>query len=142
MFEDFFKDIKHLNYVVQRNWDNLPESCLVGTHVDLDLFVSEGDRAALEQILERFPDVEVMTDVRSPKDDYYPSYIGVQMLTFTEWHNDIVSVPNEQEHFESLFYHNAVHKNDNPYGDKLKELFLSIHPPVQCKDGGVGYYVE
>jgi len=136
----FFQDIQHLNYVVQRNWDNLPDSFIVGEHEDLDLFVSEGDKEELLRILETYPNIKAVTDVRSLSDNYYPERIA-NLLLFESVKHYEVSVPNPLAHFISLYYHNAVHKKGNPYGKKLKELFLKSFEPVRCVDKGVGYYV-
>lgn len=130
------KAISHLNYVVQRNWDFLPESMIVGNHDDLDLFVSDEDRAELELLIKGYEKI----DCRSPQDNYYPQEISEELLSDRIKFNDFW-IPNNYAHFFSLFYHNAVHKKDNPYGEKLKELFLEEFPPVRCTDGGVGYYV-
>lgn len=129
--------IKHLNYVVQRNWDNLPESCEVGVHKDLDLFVSEDDRDELVRHLEPYYE---LVDVRSPRDDYYPREISEQLLASHRWHGGF-RIPSESAAFLALYYHNLVHKDGDPYKDELDDLFIEAYPPVQCADQGVGYYL-
>ena len=130
------EQIKHLNYVVQRNWDNLPESMIVGNHDDLDLFVSDKDRAELELLIKGYDKI----DCRSPQDNYYPQKIAKNMLLDRKRFGGFW-ILSPQVHFMSLYYHNAVHKKDNPYGEKLKEIFLESFKPIKCTDGGVGYYV-
>ncbi len=129
------KTISHLNYVVQRNWDNLPDSYEVDGHNDLDLFVSEEDREELEFAIRNDENV----DVRSPMDCYYSNAISALILQNRRVHGGFW-IPSQNAHFVSLFYHNAVHKNDNPYGEKLKKIFYESHPPQQCTDKGVGFY--
>lgn len=137
MFKDLAEKIKHLNYVVQRNWDNLPQSCEVGEHKDLDLFVSEEDRDELVTHLESYYE---LVDVRSPRDDYYPKAIADQLLASHRWHGGF-RIPSEGTAFIALYYHNLVHKDGDPYKYELEELFLEAYPPVQCADHGVGYYI-
>lgn len=139
MYANFFEAIKDLNYVVQRNWDNLPESCEVDGHNDIDLFVSETDRSKLEYIVECF-NLSNMVDIRSEKDCYYTIEIGAALLASYLMYNKI-KIPVPVAHFLSLCYHSLVHKKDNPYEKKLKEVFLDIYKPIQCIDKGVGYYV-
>lgn len=130
------KTINHLNYVVQRNWDNLPTSFVVDGHDDLDLYVSEEDREELEEIIGNRDDV----DIRSPLDDYYPDSIQDRLLQDRRTFNGFW-IPSKESHFLSLYYHNVVHKDNNPYERVLKRLFLDIHSPRPCVDKGVGYYV-
>lgn len=139
VMNEFFKKIRGLNYIVQRNWDNLPESVEVDGHDDLDLFVSEEDRDELEAILKENPEMDKITDVRSARDNYYPGVINLELLRSTKTLNG-VRIPNPKAHFNSLYYHNAVHKDDNPYGEKLEELFLEMYPAIKCRDEGVGFY--
>lgn len=106
------ESIKHLEYVVQRNWENLPYSIGVEGHEDLDLFCSDEDRAELELLTHEYP----LVDVRSPMDDYYPEEIA-DMLLVTRFQYEEFFIPTPIAHFLALYYHNAVHKKDNPYGD-------------------------
>lgn len=124
------KQIQHLDYVVQRNWQGEAE------HDDLDLFVSLEDVDEMLAIVDGDP----LIDVRFPGDGYYPVAIERHLLTEPDECNGW-KIPNPFAHFISLYYHNAVHKKDNPYGEKLKTLFLEVFPPVRPDDKGVGYFV-
>lgn len=128
--------IKHLDYVVQRNWFNLPGSCEWNGHEDLDLFVSDKDRPELEEIL-KYHD---LVDCRSKSDGYYPPELSDLLLEEKRDFNGF-NIPSKEAYFLSLYYHNAVHKNTDPYKDELKRAFLDIFPPTKCTDNGVGYYV-
>lgn len=122
--------IKHLDYVVQRNWEGETG------HDDLDLFVSLEDADEMLAIVGDDP----LVDVRFPGDGYYP--VGIERFLLLEpaeykgW-----KIPNPFAHFISLYYHNAVHKDTDPYKDKLRQLFFEVFPPVEPDDKGVGYYV-
>ena len=128
--------IKHLNYVIQRNWKNLPNSMVVGEHDDLDLFVSEEDRSELELLIREQDKV----DCRSEIDLYYPQEISDEMLIGRREYNGFW-IPSAKAHFLSLYYHSKVHKAHDVYGEIIEEAFLEWIPPTKCTDEGVGYYV-
>ena len=65
----FFKDIKKLDYVVQRNWDNLPESCEVDGHNDLDLYCSMESLNELKWVIQQHK-LEDLIDLRFHGDGY------------------------------------------------------------------------
>ena len=138
--EHFFYKIRNYDYVVQRNFQNLPESYVVGAHDDLDLFCADEYKAAMLLIISEHPEFKI--DVRSEKDKYYPQEIGDMLLEKRKMIGKYIYIPNSRGHFFSLYYHNAVHKKDNPYGEKLKELFLETFHPVKCTDDGVGFYAS
>ena len=76
--EELFYGIKDLNYVVQRNFENLPGTYVVGEHEDLDLFCSDKDKIQLISIVSEYTKIPV--DVRSENDKYYPVTIGQMLL--------------------------------------------------------------
>ena len=137
LIRQFFDDIKHLNYVVQRNWDNLPKDYALPGHNDLDLFSTDEDKPKIQEILKKYE--EIYCDVRSPEDDYYP-YELFMMLLQNRVEKDGFFIPNTMAAFFALYYHNLIHKKDDPYNYKLRMLFKEMFPPVKCKDEGVGYY--
>ena len=138
MIESFLKEIQDLNYVVQRNWNNLPGSMEVDGHTDLDLFCSDDDKPKIVEKILKYPQLDI--DVRSYEDNYYPEVLAHFILSERKRLKELFYVPNPQTHFAILYYHNLVHKNDNPYGEKLGKLFLKMFPTVRCVDPGVGYY--
>jgi|14_taG_2_1085336.scaffolds.fasta_scaffold50969_2 hypothetical protein len=134
MWQSFLEKIEGLNYVVQRNWDYLPER--TETHDDIDIFVSLEDKDEMLFFAEHYDFV----DVRFPGDGYYPKEIEEKLLTDRREYNGFW-IPSKEAHFLALYYHNLVHKQDNPYGDHLESLFLEWCKPTRCVDEGVGYYV-
>jgi hypothetical protein len=132
--ENLVELLKPFDYVVQRNWEGLPN--LDSKHPDLDLFTTDEEVNNLKLIIKDYGYI----DVRSPKDNYYPCGISALMLLDKRKYKGFW-IPSPLAHFLSLFYHNAVHKQTDPYKDKLIELFLDIFPAVKCTDKGVGYYV-
>lgn len=138
LLRKFFDEIKGFNYVVQRNWENLPFSYEVNGHGDLDLFSTDDDKRRIEYVLQNYP--EILCDVRSPEDNYYPEKIA-NLLLATREEDDGFFIPAPMAAFLALYYHNSVHKQGNPYGPKLNEMFNEMFPPVRCKDEGVGYFV-
>lgn len=134
---EFFKEIEGFNYVVQRNWENLPYDYEVAGHQDLDLFATDEDKKKIEKILEKYP--EIPCDVRSPEDDYYPHDLNVLLLESRHGMGG-VWIPSPLAGFLALYYHNLVHKQGSPYEEKLGKMFKQMFPPVKCKDNGVGFY--
>ena len=134
----FFEEIYGFEYVVQRNWESLPFDYAVNGHDDLDLFVSDIEKPNIQRILkEKYP--EILCDVRSPEDDYYPMNLSVLLLA-NRVEQDGFYIPNPMAAFFAIYYHNLVHKQDGPYDNKLKDMFKEMFPPVRCKDRGVGFY--
>ena len=138
MLQDFFREIKDLNWVVQRNWQNLPGSYEVIGHSDLDLFSTDEDKQKIVEILKKYPTIPC--DVRSLEDDYYPREIADRMLN-NRIEMDGFYIPEPEVAFFALYYHNLVHKSGNDYRFVLEDMFKKMFSPVKCKDGGVGYFV-
>lgn len=124
------KKLQHLNYVVQRNWEGEEG------HDDLDLLVWGRDEKELREIVDDDP----LVDIRTEKDGYYPKKLAILMLTRREQENGWW-VPNKHAHFLSLYYHNEVHKEGNPYAHKLRELLLELYPPTEPDDKGVEFHI-
>jgi len=127
--------LKPYNYVVQRNWRNLPESITVENHDDLDLFCLDDHKGAIKTILQEYP----MVDVRSNEDRYYPEVLGNQLLFMPEEYGGY-KIPNKSSYYDALTYHNYLHKKDNPYAEELRRAFFDLYPKLRCVDDGVGYY--
>ena len=136
--KSFLEEIKNLNYVIQRNWENLPDGFIEG-HEDLDLFTTEKDKPELVKIAQKYPEIKI--DIRSYSDWYYPPLISNQLLTNRKLEKDLFWIPNDFVHFISLYYHDLVHKGGGHYTEKLKEIFKKIYPPTKCTDEGVGYFI-
>lgn len=125
--DELLKVLAPFNYVVQRNWQELPD--LDHEHPDLDLFVSEDD---YDDCLLEVKDYGFI-DLRHPSDGYYPDYISKIMLVDRREHNGW-AIPNKKAYFLSLYYHNAVHKTNNPYQEELKRAFLDWIPATKPDD--------
>ncbi len=130
----FFEEILELDYVVQRNWEELP---FVSENDDVDLFVSEKERSLLKIIAEKY---NTKIDVRSIEDGYYPPKICEMLLRNKRGHNGFY-IPSKEAYFISLFYHAHVQKKDKKYHRELKRAFLDWIPPTRPEDKGVGYFI-
>ena len=126
--------IKHLDYVVQRNWEDDPYK-----EGDLDLFVSLEHYNELDSIILN-AHLPFKVDIRTHGDNYYPDEICDQLLHNPREWNDW-KIPSLKAHYNSLMYHSLVHKSDHPYEHTLRNLFLEIYQPIKALDGGVGFYV-
>lgn len=132
MVEELRKELEKFNYVVQRNWEPLPE--LDPVHPDLDLFVSEEDYNDCLLITQQYPFI----DLRRPSDNYYPPYIADRMLLDRREYNGW-KIPSKEAYFLSLYYHDTVHKKDNPYKETLKSAFKDWIPPTKPEDPHVQF---
>jgi hypothetical protein len=121
------KEIEHINYVVQRNWEGDEE------HPDLDLFVSNDDYLELRRLL---PDA----DIRTPGDRYYPPFIERILLKDRRKYGDWW-IPSKQAAFLALYWHANLHKGpDHKYNEKLRNMFFDWLKPLKAIDKGVGYH--
>lgn len=140
LLDQLAKELSRFNYIVQRNWENLPDSIVVNGHEDLDLFTTDQDKWDLQQVIKPFQE-HIKIDVRSPEDDYYPEVLANSLLfkeNQTEYGGFRVPVPLIA--FLTLYYHSLVHKENNPYKAKLDAIFKGLYPPIKAKDDGVGFY--
>lgn len=126
--------INKLNYIVQRNWENLPD--LNEGHDDLDLLCDDKDYEELVSLTKDWP---YKVDVRKVSDGYYPLWLATSALTYKRLYKGFF-IPNEQYSFLLLYYHNFYHKLSDPYNGKLKELFRQWIPWVKPDDDGVKIY--
>lgn len=123
--------IAHLRYVVTRNWEQLPH--ISDEHPDLDIFVAGEDYEEMLSLAEPY------YDVRTQGDGYYPKYIEEKLLDVPREYKGF-KVPGPEAYFLSLYYHNAVHKKGDPYGERLRDIFLSWINPTRPFDAGVNFY--
>ena len=141
--KEFFKEIYEFEYVVMRNFENLPEDYEVGNHKDLDIFCSDLAKTRMKEIALKYPEIPI--DIFSPEDDYYPEEIAETMLEDRATIRDVdttVYIPNSRAYFFSLFYHNSVHKENGTYGKEREQLCLKPFRPIKLKEEGVGYSPE
>jgi hypothetical protein len=130
-FFSYLNDIS-FQYVVLRNWENLPESVELGDHSDLDLLVYD-----YQHFLEIFPEAKaefpfprvrhkmpigdtfIFMDVRHIGDGYYPADFEQAILDTREWNPKGFYTPNPVHFRVALVYHVVHHKNANTYPTHL-----------------------
>jgi len=123
-FFSYMHDV-NFQYVVLRNFDNLPNDAQLGEHSDLDLLVYD-----FEHFFELFPEARLVhkvprvrtripigesclyADVRSVGDDYYPESFQRAILRSREWNDRGFFTPDYACHTAALAYHAVHHKND------------------------------
>lgn len=149
-FFSYMNDID-FNYVVLRNWDNLPYSVELGEHTDLDLLVYD-----LNHWLEIFPQAKreydaprvrfklpidnsyIFCDIRMPGDGYYPLDFSLAILDSKEFNDKGFYTPNPMHFRLALAYHAVHHKNANTYPRYLGNL--SIKEMLQAlKESSIGW---
>lgn len=151
----FFSYLNDINfqYVVLRNWENLPDSVELGDHSDLDLLVYD-----YTHFLEVFPearaefpyprvrhklaigDTYIFMDIRHIGDGYYPADFEQSILDTREYNPNGFYTPDPLHFRVALAYHAVHHKNgiSDSYrihlGDvKTKDLLQSL------KESNVGW---
>jgi len=161
-FFEYMQDID-FEYVVLRNWENLPHNVQVGPHSDLDLLVYDFDHFKEihgENIQEVFPlprvqhkifigEDYVLCDVRHVGDNYYPIDFEIEILKSREKNPRGFYTPNPVMHRVALGYHAVHHKGVNSYekwlGDtKISEMLAALKESpigwVPPDDPTVGQY--
>lgn len=143
-----------VEYLVLRNWENLPDKADTGAHSDLDLLTSEPGRVIDLLSLQKMQPEEwrvqykltfddgrfTYVDLRRTGDDYYPLEFEKDMLKGRELHEKGFFIPNEDDHFVSLLYHALVHKPSvsRDYKHKLIEKMIGVRI-IRPKDASVYY---
>lgn len=160
-FFEYMNDVD-FQYVVLRNFENLPDSVEMGEHSDLDLLVYDLDhwKEIFPQAIQEHPyprvrfrmpigDNYIYCDVRHLGDDYYPLHFERAILETREWNERGFFTPNPLHHTLALAYHVAHHKGVNRYkkwlGDvTVQELLDALKKSnvgwVKPKDFTVGDY--
>lgn len=127
-FLSYMNDID-FEYVVLRNWENLPHNVTVGPHSDLDLLVYDFEHFKEihgDNLKEVFPlprvqhklfigEDYVLVDVRHVGDNYYPIDFEVEILKSREKNERGFYTPNPVMHRVALGYHAVHHKGFNNY---------------------------
>lgn len=130
-----------VDYVVLRNFEDLPECCHTESHGDIDLLVgSYADACLIANAIPVFGDPTrvhhtavvggetVAFDFRYVGDDYYDERWQRWMLESRRFVQGGFFVPDPENHFYSLLYHAAVHKPalSPDYAERLSEMAKSI----------------
>lgn len=110
-------------YVVLRNWENLPNDISLGEHSDLDLLVYD-----YQHFTELFPQAKlqyplprvrtkiaignsyIYADIRHLGDNYYPEEFSQDILNTREWNERGFYTPDPIRHRVALAYHAVHHK--------------------------------
>ncbi len=150
---DFFYVLNNtINYVVLRNFDELPNHHINDIHGDIDLLTD--DYATLcyvsnaTKVFNKSYRVHYVTsigmdtiyfDFRHVGDGYYDEKWQRNILLTRIYKEQEIFVPNDDNHFFSLLYHAAVHKPRiaDDYVDKLLNLSNGLGKnisPVSFKD--------
>jgi hypothetical protein len=130
-FFNYMNDI-NFQYVVLRNWSNLPDSVELGDHSDLDLLVYDYDhwKEIFPEAKSEFPyprvrhkiaigDNYIFADIRHLGDGYYPADFEQAILDTREWNENGFYTPNAVHFRIALAYHAVHHKNHNTYPEHL-----------------------
>lgn len=129
---NLFDSISHLDYVVMRNWRELPN--MDYEHPDLDIMVSVADFEAMKLLVPEW------VDLRNPTDGYLPHALAYKMILERRNLRNFY-IPSPETYFLSLYYHAQVHKKSMmPYVKELRRAFFEWIRPVKCEDHGVGFY--
>lgn len=128
--KDFFErmDAVDFQYVVLRNWENLPNDVCLGEHSDLDILCYD-----YEHFMEIFPMAKAeyglprvrvkvpigesffYCDVRHVGDGYYPVEFSRAILSNKEFNQKGFWTPDSTHHMLALAYHVVHHKNKLSY---------------------------
>ena len=124
--KEFFERMKAVDfqYVVLRNWENLPYDCCLGEHSDLDIlcydfshfkeiFPMAKEEFPLPRVRMRIPIGESFfyCDVRHVGDGYYPDDFARAILVSREYNPKGFFTPNPVHHRVALAIHSVHHKN-------------------------------
>jgi len=128
--KDFFDRLHAVDfqYVVLRNWENLPNDVCLGEHSDLDIMCYDYDHFMeifpmakaeykLPRVRVKIPigDSFFYCDVRHVGDGYYPVEFSRAMLMAREFNPKGFWTPDPVHHRLALAYHVVHHKNKLSY---------------------------
>jgi len=139
-FEEFVYVLNStINYVILRNFEDLPTNFLSYENNDIDIltddflqipYIANGGKSAFNN---KFPPLvkisgkAISLDVGYPDDGYYDKKWSSDILKRKELYHGFF-VPSKEDYFYSLFYHAVFHqKKISPqYKNKLKNLANDI----------------
>lgn len=135
-FQEFVYVLNSItNYVILRNFEDLPEKFSSYEHNDIDVltedflqfpYVANGGKSAFN---DKFPDFVSISgknfplDVGYPDDGYYDKKWASDILKRKVLYNGFF-VPSQEDYFYSLFYHSIFHQKQisSEYKKKLENL--------------------
>ena len=136
--EQFFYVLNHTaNYLVLRNFKNLPNEPYMAEHGDIDMLcdnlLETSYVANAKKVFNRKNRVyynfcvgsqEIFLDLRYIGDDYYDKKWEEKLLRNKIMHNKFFYIPDSHSHFYTLLYHAFIHKRyvKKEYIDELAHL--------------------
>ena len=132
---EFFRVLNcTFRYVVLRNFEGLPHSYNTGYKGDIDIlvdefstaiYVSNGVKRIGDHYTQYFVQIEgkkVLFDFFHVGDNYFDKKFELDILNRRKYSEQGFFIPNEEDYFYSLLYHNTVHKAKVKDKEKLAEL--------------------
>ena len=138
LHELFYVINSTLNYVVLRNFEELPDMPYGKKHADIDFLVKNLDDAMYimqaEKVFKESFRVyyklnvngdNIYIDLRSVGDDYYYKNWQIEILKTRIFHEKKFYIPSDENYFFSLVYHVLIHKIEisSDYYYKTAEIF-------------------
>lgn len=125
-----------INYVVLRNFEEMPNNLITEKHADIDLLTDEQWQIPHVLNMKKVSDVNVgfspfviiknnkiKFDIKYVGDRYYDENWSRDMLRRRKLNKNGVFVPSDKDHFFSLLYHMIIHKRKLS-DDYCEKLFL------------------
>ncbi len=123
------------NYVILRNFEELPENYLTYEHNDIDIltddflripYITNGGKSAFNNEFPpfvKFGNKSIKFDFGYPGDNYYDEKWALDILKRRVLYHGFYA-PSTEDYFYSLFYHAAFHQKEisNEYKNKLSNL--------------------
>ena len=139
---DFFKNLnqQEVSYAILRWFEDLP---MIMPGEDIDMLVADEDISTIESLLQKQPGIipcDIYTVSGLPGTAYknmayYPPLLAEQILEKAIAFKGVFSVPNPENHFNSLAYHAIYHKGHKsgiPWS--LKKQEVSSNPEHEYRD--------
>ena len=139
--ELFFVMNNTLNYVVLRNFEELPDQNYSDEHFDIDFLVNDLDQAVFISNAEKvynqknrvhykikINDEYIFVDFRYLSDNYYDKNWQHKILENKIYSSKGFYRPNNEDYFYSIIYHVLIHKKSIQvdYFDKIKNIFKKL----------------
>lgn len=137
-FHDFFSVLnKHCNYLILRNFEQLPNGRLIKGHEDIDLLCDNTKK--LVKIAKAIPrkkvddgvsyfiwinHIKIPLDIRQIGDGYYDKNWQIHMLKNKRLYKNCIYIMNNEDFFYSFIYHSLIQKPtlSHEYRIKLENM--------------------
>ena len=134
-----------VEYVILRNFENLPNNNFSKDHEDIDFLVRDIDQAVYVTNAEKLykkrykinvSGKDILIDFENVGDNYYDQRWQNHILKKKKLLNNCFYVPELEDYFYSLIYHVLFHKTyiATDYHNKINEIYkrLSIYDLDKC----------